>query len=185
MGGNWGNHQEKLGLKRILCARHLTIADRAGNTADPADKNTDTRSSEPKQASHTPDFSNRLTSSILVPIFIPHLSFSTIVAEHNVKLSLSISPCPDHELTVRTAYSEYSIHRVQHILSQAYTEYSIHRVKHTPQMICNLCIFLLTSCPVNVSSASGVPPYSTECHQPALHESSMLQLPDPRSTVAI
>jgi len=31
-----------------------------------------------------------------------------------------------------TAYTEYSIHRVQHTPSTAYTEYSIHPVQHTP-----------------------------------------------------
>jgi len=57
---------------------------------------------------------------------------STIIAEYNVKSSLSISPCHDHELIPSTAYTEYSIHRVQHTPSTAYTEYSIHRVQHTP-----------------------------------------------------
>ena len=52
--------------------------------------------------------------------------------EHKVKSSLSISPCHHHELTLSTAYTEYSIHRVQHTPSTAYTEYSIHRVQHTP-----------------------------------------------------
>jgi len=35
--------------------------------------------------------------------------------------------------TPSTAYTEYSIHRVQHTPSTAYTEYSIHRVQHTTQ----------------------------------------------------
>jgi len=49
-----------------------------------------------------------------------------------VKSSLSISPWHDHELTPSTAYTEYSLHRVQHTPSAAYTESSIHRVQHTP-----------------------------------------------------
>jgi hypothetical protein len=57
---------------------------------------------------------------------------STFIAEHQFKSSLSISLCHDHELTLSTAYTEYSIHRVQHTPSTAYTEYSIHRVQHTP-----------------------------------------------------
>jgi hypothetical protein len=122
MRGDGGNHHEKLGLKRIPCASQLTIADTAGTIPDPAGKNTDTRSSKPNQASRTPDFSYPLVSSIFVPIFIPHLSFSTIIAEHKVKSSLSISPCNDHELTLSTAYTEYSIYRVQHTPSTAYTQ---------------------------------------------------------------
>jgi len=55
--GDGGNHHEKLGLKRISCASRLTIPDTAGTSTDPAGNNTDTRSSKPNQASHTPDFS--------------------------------------------------------------------------------------------------------------------------------
>jgi len=127
-----GNHHEKLGLTRIECASQFTIPDMAGTTPDPAGKNTDTRSSKPNQASRTPDFSYPLVLSIFVHIFIPHLSFSAIITEHEVKSSLSISPCHDNELTPGTAYTEYSMHRVQHTPSTAYTEYSIHRVQHTP-----------------------------------------------------
>jgi len=50
-------------------------------------------------------------------LFLVHIS--TIIAEHKVKSSLSISPWHDHELTPSTAYTEYSIHRVQHTLSTA------------------------------------------------------------------
>jgi len=49
-----------------------------------------------------------------------------------VELSLSISPYHHHELTLSAAYTECSIHRVQHTPSAAYTECSIHRVQHTP-----------------------------------------------------
>jgi len=55
--GDGGNHHEKLGLKRILCASQFTITDMAGSSPDPAGNNTDTRSSKPNQASCTPDFS--------------------------------------------------------------------------------------------------------------------------------
>jgi len=110
----------------------LTIPYTAGTTPDLAGKNTDMRSFKPNQASRTPGFSYPLVSSIFIPIFIPHLSFSTIIAEHKVTSSLSISPCHDHELTLSTAYTEHGIHRVQHTPSTAYTEYSIHRVQHTP-----------------------------------------------------
>jgi len=131
----------------------------------------------------------RISARILhiVPIIIPYLFFSTIIAEHNVKSSLSISPCHAYELTQSKAYTEYTIHRVQHTPSTAYTEYSIHRVQHTPstayneysvyrvqhpaKIICHPFIPMITIWPLNVASASGVPPYTIDCHQPALHES--------------
>ena len=105
-----GNRDEKLVLKRIPCASQFTIPDKAGSTPNPVGKNTDMRSSKPYQASHTPDFLYPLVSSIFVPIFIPHLSFSTIITEHKVMLSLSISPCHDNKLTLSTAYTEYGIY---------------------------------------------------------------------------
>ena len=120
MRGDGGNHHEKLGQKIFLCATQLTIPDTAGTTADPVGKNTDRRSSKPNQASHTADFSYPLVSSIFVPIFIPHLSFSTIIAEHKVKSTLSISPCHDHDLTLSTAYTKYSIHRLVDSLFPSY-----------------------------------------------------------------
>jgi len=55
-----------------------------------------------------------------------------IIAEHNIKSALSICHCRDHELTLSTAYTEYSIHQVQRKPSTAYTEYSIHKVQHSP-----------------------------------------------------
>jgi len=122
MRGDGGNHDEKLGLKRILCASRLTIPDTAGNTPDLAGKNTDARSSKPNQASRTTDLSYQLVSCIFVPIFLPHLSFSTIIAEQKVKSSLSISRYHHYELTMSAAYTEYSIHRAQHIPSTAYTQ---------------------------------------------------------------
>jgi len=70
-----------------------------------------------------------------IPIFILHLPFLSTslpsLHEHNVKSSLSISPCHDHELTLSSAYTEYSIHQVHFTPSTAYTEYNIHRVQHT------------------------------------------------------
>jgi hypothetical protein len=46
----------------------------------------------------------------------------TIIAEYRVKSVLTISPCRDHELTPRTAYTKYSIPQVQHTLSSASTQ---------------------------------------------------------------
>jgi len=53
MYGDGGNHYEKLGLKRILRASQFAIPDTAGTTPDQAGKNTNTRSSEPNEASRT------------------------------------------------------------------------------------------------------------------------------------
>jgi len=128
--GDWTNHHEKLGLTRISCVSQLTIPDMAGTCSDPAYNNTGMRSSQPNQASRSPDFpyplvsSTSFSSSSPISLFLIHIS--TIIAEHKVKSSLSISPWHDHELTPSTAYTEYSIHRVQHTPSTAYTEYSIH-----------------------------------------------------------
>jgi hypothetical protein len=54
---DWGNHHEKLGVERILCASQLTIPNTAGTSPDPAGNITDMGSSKPNQASHTPEFS--------------------------------------------------------------------------------------------------------------------------------
>jgi len=169
--GDGENHHEKLGLKRISCASQLSIPNTAGMSPDPVCNNTDRRSSQPNQASRTPDFSYLLVSSTSVssssPISLLLVHNSTIIAKHKVKSSLSISPCHDHELTLK-----YSILRVQHTPSRA-----LHPVQHTPS---------------TASTQGGVSSYHShdyestpECsfsfrctsdtidhHQPALHESS-------------
>jgi len=98
----------------------------AGTSPDPACNYTDTRSSQPNQASRTLDFSYPLVSSTSFssssPIYLFLVHNSTIIAEHKVNSSLSISPCHDHELTLSTSYTEYSIHRVQHTPSTASTQ---------------------------------------------------------------
>ena len=149
MRGYGGDHHEKLGLKRISSVSQLTIPNRASTSPDPACSYTDPRSSEFNQAGRTPDFSYPLVSSISfsssspISLFVVH--DSTIIAEHNINSSLSISPCHDHELTPSTAYTEYSIHRVQHTPSTAYTEYSIHRIQHTPKIVWLPLILMISS----------------------------------------
>ena len=114
MRGYGGNHDEKLGLKRILCASQLTVPDTAGTSPNPSCSNTATRSSQPNQASPTPDDSYPLISSTLFssssPICLFLVPNSTIIAEHKVSSSVSISPCHDHEMAPCTTYTEYSIH---------------------------------------------------------------------------
>ena len=87
-----GNHHEKLGLKRISCASQFIILDTVGTTPDPAGKNTNTRYSKPNQASCTPDH----VSSLGIPAAS---CISLARAQHNIKSSLSISSCHNHELT--------------------------------------------------------------------------------------
>ena len=55
--GDGANYHEKLGIQRISCASQFTIPDMAGTSPDLACNNTNTRSSQPNQASRTPDFS--------------------------------------------------------------------------------------------------------------------------------
>jgi len=76
-----------------------------------------------------------------------------------------------------------SWHRVQHTPSTAYTEYSIHRVQYTPKIVCLPFILMITSWPLNVVSASGVPPYLIDRLQPALHLSSKVNSPCHNPTV--
>jgi len=112
MRGDGGNHHEKLGLESILCASQSTIPDMAGRSPDPVYDNTDTRSSQPNEASCTSDFSYPLVSSTLFPssslISIILVHNSTIIAELKVRSFLCISPCHDHELTPSRAYTYIS-----------------------------------------------------------------------------
>jgi len=126
MNGDGTNHHEKLGLKRITSASESTIPDVARRSPDPECNNTDTMSSQPNQARNTPDFSYPLLSSTSFPvsstISIVDVDDSTIITEQKVTSSFSVTLCDDHELTPSTAYTEYSIHRVQHTPSTASTE---------------------------------------------------------------
>ena len=74
----------------------------------------------------SPSFLWWFPPSPLISLFL--VLNSTITYEHEVKSSLSISPCHDQKLTPSAAYTKYSIHQVQHTPRTAYTKYSIHRV---------------------------------------------------------
>jgi len=93
----------------------------------------------------------------------PSLTFSstTLASSQNTKLSH-----PSLSLYVMIM----SWHWVK-----AYTEHSIHWVQHPPRSVCLPCILMITSWPLNVASASGVPPYTIDYHQPALHDSSKVK----------
>jgi len=66
-----GTHHEKLELKGMQCASQVSIPNTAGMSPDSAGDYTDMRSSKPKQASHTPDISYLLVSSMLFPSSSP------------------------------------------------------------------------------------------------------------------
>jgi len=95
---------------RISCASEFTIHDMAGTSRHLPCNYNHTRSSQLNPACLTPDSSYPLTSSTSFssssPIALCLIHNSAIVAEPNVKPCLSISPCPDHQLTPSTAYSE-------------------------------------------------------------------------------
>jgi len=98
----------------------------------------------------------------------PSLSFSTTTQPSSQNTKLSHPSLSLHDMIM-------SWHRVQHTPSTAYTEYSIHRVQHPPKIVCLPFILMITCWPLNVASASGVPPYMIDRHQPALHESSKVK----------
>ena len=166
MRGDGGNHHEKLGLKTILCASQFTIPNTAGMSPNPVCNITDTMSSYPNQASLTPDFSYPLVSSTSFssssPVALDLVHNSTIIAEHKVQSSLSISPCDDHELTPSTAYTEYYIHCVlassHDRLSPAPSQSLISR---QTMLYSILYISTITSYTMNRVSAPVAPPSRT------------------------
>jgi len=126
MRGDGGNHHQTLGFKRIWCASKSTIPDMAGTSPYPACIYTGRRSSQPNQASYTPDFSYPLVSSTEFSTSLPSLfsSSTTLPSLQNSMFShLSLSL---HVIII-------SLHRVPHTPStsihqvQAYTKY-----KYTP-----------------------------------------------------
>jgi len=74
-------------------------------------------------------------------------------------------------------------HRIQHTPTSsihwvpAYTEYSVHWVQHTAEIVRLPFILMITSWLRNVASASMVPPYTIDRHKPPLHESSKVPSP--------
>jgi len=95
----------------------------------------------------------------------PSLSFSctTQPSSQNTKLS---HPSPSlHDMIM-------SWQRLQHTPSTAYTDYCIHWVQNPLKIVCLPFIPMITSWPLNFASSSGVPPYTIDRHQPALHVSS-------------
>jgi len=99
-------------LEDFVCDK-LTVPDTAGMSPDPAGNNTDMRSSEPNQASRTPDFSGPLVSSISFssssPICLFLVHNSTIIARtHTYVIPLYRS------MTSSWVNTECTKHGVQH-----------------------------------------------------------------------
>ena len=131
----------------------------AGMGPNPVCTYTRMRSSQPNPASCAPDCPFPLSLS---------LSSTTLPSSQDTMLghpSLSL-----HDMIM-------SWHRVQHTPSTAYTEYSIHLVQRPPRIDCLPFVLMITNWELNVASASGVPPYTIECHQPVPHECSKVTSP--------
>jgi len=162
--GDGGNHHEKQGLNRISCASQCTIPNSTGTTPDLVHNNTDTMSCIPNQASRTPDFAYPLVSSMMFSSSSPISHFlvhnSTIIAEHNVMSSLSISPCHDHDLTQSAAYTQCGIHRIQHTPSTAYTYYCLSSLHSHDYELTPECSFSIWCASLQINH-----------HQTAFHKS--------------
>ena len=86
--------------------------------------------------------------------------------------------------TPSTVYTKYSIHWVQHTLSSAFTKYSKHQAQHPPKIVCLPFILTITSWPLNIASAPGIPSYMIDHHRAAHHECSIVKSPYHIPTVA-
>jgi len=89
--------------------------------------------------SYYPDRSHHRPPSL---VLIPN---SIINPEYKVKSFLFISQWDDLELTLGTAYTNFSIHWVQYVFSKRYTEYSVQWVWPSPIVGCHSVIFTITS----------------------------------------
>jgi len=131
MRGDEGNHHEKLGLKRILCASQYTIADMAGTSSNQVGNSTDMRTSQPNQPSRTPDVPYLLISSTSFSSSFPSHSVLSTTLPLSQNTQLSHPPLSLHAMIM-------SLHRVQYTLSTAYTHDCVrslhsHDYELTPQ----------------------------------------------------
>jgi hypothetical protein len=152
----------------MLCAGQLTLPDPAGTTPDPAGKNTDTRCFKPIQLCCTQVSHNCLYPqycSHLHPAFLNLILNSTIVVEHKVKSSLSISQCHNHELTPSTAYTE----------STADTKSAASRTHDCQSSLHSQDYELTPECSFTFQCASQ------HDHLPAPHESTKEKITHPQS----
>jgi len=166
----WRKSSWELGIERFSCTTQTNIPDTAGTTPYSVGNDTKTSLSKPNQARCTCDFSYPFVSSILFSSLSPISYFSVhnsiMFAENKVKSFLSICPCHDHDSTPSTA-----LHRVQHVPSAAYIE---HRAQHICIIVCPSFILMITTCPLNVASVSGVPhDWSTAICQLSIRDSKV------------
>jgi hypothetical protein len=119
-----GKHQEKLGLKRLLCTSRLTIPNTAATIPNPGYISTDLGLFNSNQASRTPDFSYLCKLSILYPLSSP-ISLSHLQLYHHRRTQSQVISLY-RSMPLSSANTEYSRHRVQHTPNKAYTKF-----KHT------------------------------------------------------
>jgi len=139
--GDGGNHDEKLGLKKISCGSQFTILDTAGMSPEPAGNHTNMTKSKPNPASRTPGLSHPLvfsisfSSSSLISPFVVHIS-SIIARTQSYIIPLYLC------MSSSRVNSECSIRQVQHLWNAAYAGCSIRGVQHTPSAVyarCSMC----------------------------------------------
>jgi hypothetical protein len=110
--GDAGSHCETLRCNKVPPVSAFTICDMVGMHPNPASINTNAMSSELSIESHTPEFSSRLIISDWLlspsPISLGRPQ-QTIITEHNVNPSISITWCHYHNLTPCTSETHYTI----------------------------------------------------------------------------
>jgi len=136
MSGEWGHHHRKLGLQRMLCVSQFTFPDRAGMRPNLLNSVTDLRSSKPNRATHTPDFSYLLTSSIWFSSSSP-ISLSRPQLYHHRQIQSRVISL---HLAMPWSWvnTDSGIHRVPRTLNPASTQVGLsslhsHNYKLTPQ----------------------------------------------------
>jgi len=166
-----GKSSWETGTQKISLTRKFTVPNTPGTSPVPAGDNTNTWSSKLHHAWCTPDFSYPLVSSVAFPSSFS-ISLSRPHLNHYHKNTLLSNP----SLCLYSMIMSW--HWVQHIPNTAFTVYSIHQVLHTLSIastqvcLCSLWFSWITSWPLNVASASSMPPYIIDRHQTALHVGS-------------
>jgi len=155
----WGNHHEKLGLKRSSCASQFTIPDTADNSPHPPGNNTDMRSSKNNQASCTPYFSGPLlysisfSSSSPVSLFLVHNS--TIIARTQSSVIPLYLSLPSSGVN-----TECSVRRMLHTPTAAYTSDCLSSLHSLDFELTPECSFSFWRTSLQI-----------DCHRPVLHNS--------------
>jgi len=91
---------------------------------------------------HIPSYP--LYRSHLHPLSLFHVHNFSIIPEQKVKLSLSITPCHDHEFTLSTSYTK-SLHTPSS---------SVHQLQHLPKLDCLTFILPSTSWPLHCNGSN-------------------------------